>query len=184
MNLSQIVHEYDRPGRQAELEWFRKQPTIESAIEHAALAKINDKRHRHQRRLKEVALEKAQQILLSEFKAIEQVKDFDKLYKLIEKFCKGIKGIGDLYIYDTSLRIGAKLNLKPTKVYLHAGTRVGVWNLSHYMPELDSKADTLEKSQMPREFQELETYEIEDILCISKGKFFKDKKANQNIRCC
>jgi hypothetical protein len=41
-------------------------------------------------------------------------------------------------MYDTALRIGAKLKLFPTKVYLHAGTRLGARALG-----LDDSAATL-----------------------------------------
>ena len=74
-----------------------------------------------------------------------------------------ISGAGELYVYDTSLRIGAKSNLLPTKVYLHAGTRVGARALG-----LDGQAKTLEVSMLPPEFRQLEPHEIEDVLCIFK----------------
>ena len=60
---------------------------------------------------------------------------------LIRAAVEPIPGIGELYVYDTSFRIGAKLNLFPTKVYLHAGTRRGVRALG-----LDHSADTLKVS--------------------------------------
>jgi len=44
--------------------------------------------------------------------------------KLIDTALEPIPGLGELYVYDTTLRIGAKLNLFPDKVYLHAGTRL------------------------------------------------------------
>jgi hypothetical protein len=186
INLSDIVHKYVQGDRrQAELEWFRRQQNLELAIRFAALANINGKRHQHQYRLKEVALKQAQQILLSESKAIAQSKDFDDLFIQIETVCQGIRGLGPLYVYDTSLRIGAKLNLLPGKVYLHAGTWVGARNLG-----LDSKAKALEISQMPPELGKLEAYEIEDVLCIykndlmGKGSKYKKDSLIKRSRCC
>jgi len=38
---------------------------------------------------------------------------------------RGIPGIGELAIYDTALRIAAKLRFEPAVVFLHAGTRIG-----------------------------------------------------------
>jgi len=87
------------------------------------------------------------------------------LFGIVHTAVKPIQGIGELYIYDTSFRIGAKLNLFPTKVYLHAGTRVGTRALG-----LDGSAATLRVSPLPREFRKLEPHEVEDILCIFKDE--------------
>jgi hypothetical protein len=153
-----------RPQAQAELEWFRQQPTLESAIEHAALAiNSNGKKYSHQWKLKKPSLEAARQILMMNSKAISQAKDFDDLFALVEGLCDRISGIGELYIYDTGLRIGAKLHLMPKKVYLHRGTRDGARALG-----FDTKIRALEISQIPLEICRLEPHEIEDVLCIFK----------------
>jgi hypothetical protein len=81
---------------------------------------------------------------------------------MMNELLEDVPGIGELYIYDTSLRIGAKLNLYPKKVYLHAGTRRGA-------RALGLKADTsLNVPDLPSEFRCLLPYEIEDVLCIFK----------------
>jgi hypothetical protein len=82
-----------------------------------------------------------------------------------------ITGIGELYICDTSLRIGAKLNLFPTAVYLHPGTRAGARALG-----LDDRAKMLKVSALPKPFRTLAPHELEDILCI-----FKDDLAQAAI---
>ena len=79
-----------------------------------------------------------------------------------------VGGLGELYVYDTALRIGAKLNLLPNKVYLHAGTRSGAEALG-----FDGKATVLNVSDLPRELQKLEPHEIEDVLCIFKADLKK-----------
>jgi hypothetical protein len=83
---------------------------------------------------------------------------------------QGIRGLGHLYTYDTALRIGAKLDLLPEKVYLHAGTRKGAKALG-----LDWKARALEVASIPDELHELEPREIEDFLCI-----YEEKLTDQN----
>jgi len=154
-----------RPKAKAELGWFRQQPTLSAAIEYAALAtNSRGKRYSHQRRLRKATLEKARHVLLHNSKAIAQSRSFDDLFALIDKMLGPISGIGELYVYDTSLRVGAKLGLLPEKVYLHAGTRVGAQTLG-----ADHKAKTLEVSALPLEFRQLEPHEIEDVLCIFKG---------------
>ena len=37
--------------------------------------------------------------------------------------------MGELVVYDTALRIGARFGLEPEKVYVHRGTREGVRKL-------------------------------------------------------
>ncbi len=170
MNFRFIAQAYVRdfrPHAQTELEWFRQQPTLESAIEHAALA-INSKRKKysHQWRLKKPSLEAARQILMMNSEAISQAKEFDDLFALVEGLCKPISGIGELYVYDTSLRIGAKMHLMPKKVYLHRGTREGARVLG-----LDTRTRAIEVSQIPAEICRLEPHEIEDVLCIFKDDF-------------
>ena len=168
MNLKAVTRLYTReirPRAQAELAWFGQQPTLESAIQYAALA-INSKgrRYSHQRRLKKAALEKAQQALLMNSEAIAQAKSFDDLFSLVGTILGPIGGIGELYVYDTSLRIGARLHLLPKKVYLHRGTRLGARALG-----FDGRAKALEVSEMPLELRQLEPHEIEDLLCIFKA---------------
>ena len=65
------------------------------------------------------------QKLCSKEGSIRVCESFDKLQDLIKETMKDILGIGDLYCYDTTLRIGAKLRLHPQTVLLHAGTRKG-----------------------------------------------------------
>jgi hypothetical protein len=61
-----------------------------------------------------------------------------------------VTGIGELYVYDTALRIGAKLGVFPEKVYLHAGTRIGVRNLG-----LDARRTALRMASLPRALRRL-----------------------------
>lgn len=165
MTLKAIARTYLRrvkPRAQREIDWFAHQPSLDAAIEKAALA-VNSrgKRYSHQRRLKKAALKQALRTLLSESEAMEQTRDFDDLFRIVGVAVKPIPGIGELYVYDTSLRIGAKLNKFPTRVYLHAGTRRGARALG-----LDDSAATLKVSALPRELRILEPHELEDVLCL------------------
>jgi hypothetical protein len=169
LKLEAIVRTYTRqirPRAQAEIDWFARQLLLDDAIEKAALA-VNSrgKRYSHQRRLTKAALKQALRALLDKSGAMKQARDFDELFRIIGAAVKPIRGIGELYIYDTSFRIGAKLNLFPTKVYLHAGTRLGVRALG-----LDDSEMKLKVSTLPKEFRALEAHEIEDVLCIFKDK--------------
>jgi hypothetical protein len=170
MDLGAIVRTYIRkirPKAQAELDWFRGQPSLHAAVEKAALA-INSKgkRYTHQRRLQKVSLQHAYRVLEANLRPIARAADFDDLHGLINRILEPVPGIGELYVYDTSLRIGAQLNLLPTQVYLHAGTRAGARTLG-----LDTSGPTIKPSSLPRELRTLPPHEIEDILCIFKDKF-------------
>jgi hypothetical protein len=134
-----------RPRANEELDWFRQQPTLSDAIRLAALA-INSegKRYSHQRRLSQTILEQARDILLVNEKEICQSQGFNDLFALLERLFLPVKGLGEWYIYDTALRIGAKIGALPQRVYLHAGTRVGAKALG-----FDGTAKTLEVSQLP-----------------------------------
>jgi hypothetical protein len=169
MNLKSIVRMYVqriRPRAQAELDWFIRQPTLRDAVENAALARNSSgKRYSHQRRIKKVAIQKALAILSDAADRIQRSRDFSELFQMIDTALEDVPGIGELYVYDTSLCIGAQLHLYPTNVYLHAGTRRGARALG-----LKAEA-ALKLSDLPREFRSLRPHEIEDVLCIFKDKF-------------
>lgn len=168
MPLDAIVRTYIRrirPRAQTEIDWFVRQPSLRPAIRNAALA-VNSrgKRYSHQRRLTKVALERALDVLSKHARAIQKAHDFDDLFHLIDTALEPISGLGELYVYDTTLRIGAKLNLFPDKVYLHAGTLLGARALGL------RTAAPLKMSELPKEFRALKPHEIEDVLCIFKDE--------------
>jgi hypothetical protein len=76
--------------------------------------------------------------------------------------------LGELYVYDTSLRIGAYMGIWPQKVYLHAGTRKGAKALG-----FPSTARSIDPLAMPIEMSQLEPREMEDFLCIYKAHLAK-----------
>ncbi len=103
---------------------------------------------------------------LKKISKIENIKDFDELYTLIKGSTEDIKGVGILYYYDISLRIGAFLNTYPDKIYLHRGSLEGARNFNINI----NKAKIINKDNLTDEFRELECFEIESFLCIFKNK--------------
>ena len=168
-SITRIYIQRIRPHAAEELNWFAQKPTLKSAVEFSTLA-INSKgkRYSHQRRLKRATLEEAKGILLANLGELKKAKSFDDLFLLTEKLFKPINGAGELYIYDTALRIGANMNLLPTKIYLHAGTRIGAKALG-----FKTKLRIIEKQDLPADLKELEPHEIEDVLCIFKSELEK-----------
>jgi hypothetical protein len=170
---------YVATSADAELAFFQSLPSLEDAIRTAALAQRPDgKRLSHQRRIPRAALEESARRLLARRRQIARARSFDKLHSLIELTVGSIPSIGRLTIYDTALRIGAKIGLWPQRVYLHAGTRVGASRLG-----LNAADGTLSPSSLPAPFQDLEPRQIEDVLCIYKDDFLRTKVRRQRDPC-
>lgn len=159
-NLKIIVSDYiarfrDRAAR--ELKWFQIQPTLERAVSVAALAKgPSGKRLSHQRRIPQSVLNESRSQLLKALSAIQRAKSFEELYSIIKNRLQSISGIGELTIYDTTLRIAAKLGLEPNVIFLHAGTRVGAKRL-----QLDTSQEFIRVDDVPRALHRLRAREIE-----------------------
>ena len=89
---------------------------------------------------------------------------FDELDGVVLRVGDLTHGIGELAVYDTALRIGAKLVLPPLRVYLHRGSRERAAVL-----DVDARRPSVAVSELPTAFAALEPHEIEDCLCIFKG---------------
>ena len=169
MNWEAIIRHYKAkhyPNHVAEMGWYRGQPSLRHAIGVAALAEDGrQKRFHHQRRLKRVALDKAKINLVRAEAKIENCRTFDELLTLLEELLVGVSGLGELYRYDTALRIGSWLGIQPDRVYLHAGTRVGATMLG-----IPRGLRSVENDRFPEPVRQLPATEIEDILCIYKGR--------------
>lgn len=168
--MRNIINHYQRLKRQHPDTWIefcKKQKNLQNAI-HVATLSINEegKRHPHQYRLQKINMQTFEGNLIGKIKSIKQVKHFDGLFKIVE--ASASKGIGELMIYDTTVRIGAFLNLSPDRIYLHAGTREGLNKLIG-----NFKGNTINKNQLPEPFKSsnLNCYEMEDLLCIYKARF-------------
>ena len=94
---------------------------------------------------------------------------FHALWALIRDNLKPIQGIGDLYIYDAALRIGAYLRLTPERVYLHAGTRIGA-RKSGLLLRAGGRREWLESNELPATLRDLPPSDVENLLCIYEGR--------------
>jgi len=149
------------------LEFSATQSNLKDAIKVSSLC-INqcNKRHPHQYRIKSKSLKELCDKLLKQITFIEESKDFDELFSIIDRTT--VYGIGDLTKYDVAQRIGKYLKLFPTKIYVHSGTKIGAQYLIGKI-----KSRTITKEQLPAIFNDgnLSCSEIEDILCIYKERF-------------
>ncbi|NOQ31448.1 MAG: hypothetical protein GQ570_10020 [Helicobacteraceae bacterium] len=116
----------------------------------------------HQYRLDKDAMKKSNKKLQVHIEEIRNCKDFECIYVLISKYTEKIKGLGSLYYYDVSLRIGWYLNILPDKVHLHAGALEGA-----KMIDKKFKFGAYKKTDFPYElYNKLKPYQIEAFLCL------------------
>ncbi len=178
MTLQEIVEAYikeHKEGLEKELDSFCKQKTLKKVICFAGKGRSPlDKKFDHQRRISNQVLDDAKKKLQCNIKNIEKSSTFSDLYNIINKIVDNIKGVGPLYAYDTSLRIGIYLKLTPKNVYLHAGPLEAAKNLRKIkkLTFLNNQTN-LEKKDFPKEFNKLEPREIESCLCIYKKEILK-----------
>jgi len=129
MTPDRIVDDYIRDYRhraRAEMRFFKIQRSPSKAIRKAALCILpSGKRHPHQRRIPKALLEKAEARLQAVGRKLENASDFAALYDLVKQQIGGMKGIGELTVYDMAHRLGAYFRKTPEHVYLHGGTRTG-----------------------------------------------------------
>lgn len=164
-SIAAIVQDYvrrHRPKASRELQSFRNIRNLEEAISQAGLARRPDgKRWSHQRRIPVGVLERATQRLRRA--KLGSARSFADLIAGVSATVRSVRGVGELYVYDTALRIGAHLRLLPREVYLHGGTRAGARALG-----LDHRAESVSLGQLPVGLRCLRPHEVEDVLCIYK----------------
>src|SRR6266581_1245630 len=161
--VDRYIHDY-RPDAAREIAYFASQPSLERAVELAALAVTEEgKRHPHQRRIPREVLAEAWEVLKT--LRLSKCRSFHDLHSLCAENLGPIRGIGELTTYDIATRVGAFLGLEPQRVYLHAGTRAGARALGL------RDAEFLESAELPSSFARLKPREIEDCLCIYKSHF-------------
>lgn len=167
-SLDDIVRFYRRdydPKFEAQLASFRDEPTVRAAVQRAALARDPaGRKYKHQRRLSEATFE----AVLDSISRVrfERCRTFDDLHDLVHARIAPIPGVGDLMIYDTALRIGARLKLTPTTVYLHRGARDGARALG-----LNWHASRLQMKELPAALRRLEPHQVENLLCVFARAF-------------
>jgi hypothetical protein len=150
---------------ESQLRSFISEPTLSSAIERAGRAETPEgRRYHHQCRLSPAVLKLAAKHLRNA--PLRKAKSFNELHQIVEQAIGSIRGIGVLMVYDTALRIGAKLDFLPLSVYVHRGTKIGARALG-----LNWRASIIEVRDIPRELHVLKPHEIEDCLCIFKNRF-------------
>jgi hypothetical protein len=117
----------------------------------------------------------SEEVLLNSLPALQAAKTFEELHRVILDKIADIHGMGELTVYDTAVRIGAKLSLEPAVVFLHAGTRIGAKALG-----LDASKKFIARKIFPPEFGPLSPAEIEDVLCIYKDRLRRKRNGRMH----
>jgi hypothetical protein len=176
--LDAIIRFYEQKHRDraiGELRSFADEPTLASAVSRAGLAVRKDgKRYNHQRRIPAHVLQAARENLL--VAPLATATSFHELFVTVQRAIGEIPGVGELMVYDTAFRIGARLRLEPERIYLHSGTRVGARRLG-----LDSRAKSVDRGVLPVELRHLPSWQVEDILCIFK-EWFTGEMPNHQVQ--
>src|SRR5690349_20721892 len=140
VELDALVEDYIthfRQDRKRELRYFRVVRTDDEAVSAAALARLpSGKRHPHQYRNPAASLEESRRRLLANLPGLREAGSFQELIELVEQLIRPLERMGEMVVYDTALRIGARFDLEPEKVYIHRGTRDGIRKLG-----LDARRD-------------------------------------------
>lgn len=164
-SFREIIQDYisgRRPIVQREFERLR------SIKDHSDLIRVasytlqsGDKRSSHHYRKSSLLLDEIHRRLRSKRAFIMKLTSFDTVYDLLSELIGKLQGVGPLYLYDTSLVLCAGRGYLPDKIYLHSGTTIGARAL-----ELKTNRDWITRQELPKEFQHLAAFELEDILCI------------------
>lgn len=161
--LQTIVEHYVANVRERACErlaYYAEQPSLAHALEVVASWRDHDNRvEAHQRRLKrDVKREASERIRALD---IRQAMTFEAVFQAVEQALGDIRGLGQLAIYDVSLRLAAVLGLPPERVYLHCGSRKGARALG-----IRSRERSLSVDRFPPELRRLHGWEIENLLCV------------------
>ena len=141
---------------------------LKSAVKLASFGKIeeNGKMDSHQRHIGYKICEVGAFQLLSLEDKFQDCKCFKDIMIQTDIIKNQILSLGDLWSYDSALRIGFNLKLYPLEVYVQSGVKDGVRKFFGGSIPKNIKGRTIQKQSFGEAFMELEPYEIENFLCV------------------
>lgn len=178
-DITNLINDYLRekaPELKATLDAYSKLDNLEACIGNLSINILTLKKSDHQQLIKPNLLEDFSKVIFKEINLLKNSSDFDDIYITISKLASTISGIGELTVYDASLKIGSYLSLYPEKVFLHAGAKEG----ANYLRELgllkrtvntknsNLKARMQFKSDFPEYFDMLTPWQLENFLCCKR----------------
>jgi hypothetical protein len=125
----------------------------------------NGKMHNHQSKVSR-ALPKFEYVLMRRLDKLVECETFNQLYWMIDTL--KTEGIGPMTVYDVAVRFGAKLELEPEKIYIHAGTKSGLLALG-----IETKDASIPMELLPYPLRSRLPDVVEDFLCTYRMAFAK-----------
>lgn len=142
------------------VEYCARAKSLAQAIDRACASRGADgKMHNHQSRVPE-AVRQQFAANLKKHRALSYVSDFDNLHDRC--WYEAPDGIGPVTNYDVATRIAGYRRIVVQSLYLHAGVKSG-WDALHGRRTVGTPR--IPREALPREFANLPTDEIEDLLC-------------------
>jgi hypothetical protein len=149
-----------------ELARFFMSLSFHSAIEYAASGVTPHRKiHPHQRGIGVKQLRQSAARLKEYSSAIRKAKSFADLFIITEAVKSTQKGLGDLWSYDTALRMAFNRGktFYPQAVFLQKGNMKGIRKIFLRMPV---KQRTFPVKIFPKEIRSLKPFEIENFLTV------------------
>lgn len=173
-SLGQLVEDYKKKYlelRMCEKEWFSNAENLREAINKAVLSELNNEQTllaSHQRRIGRQNLIGAKDSFVAQEKKYYVAENFDEVFEITRNVITPVgTRIGPLARYDFSYRISAYLKFDAEYIYLHAGTKEGLYNLGFTRSK---KICPNVVKQKYEDFQSLSAEDLENLLCIYKNE--------------
>jgi len=160
------LKDYDRDSRLKlnDKRNFYRNLKIADAIKNAAMGMVSkEKMDSHQYRIGRVKCKIAADELIKHLDDLQVCKQFNDIFNITEQVKNEITGLGNLWSYDTALRIGFNLKIYPNQVYVQSGVIKGVKKIFNGKTPAGR---SLPLNAFPDQLQVLEPYEIENFMCI------------------
>jgi hypothetical protein len=125
----------------------------------------NGKMHNHQSKVSP-ALPAFEEKLIGSIGHLIRNTNFNQLYFMVDNLAT--PGIGPMTVYDVAVRFGAWLDLKPEKIYVHAGTAAGLKTLGI---RVRPRERSIPMELLPRILRRKDPDEVEDFLCTYRIAF-------------
>lgn len=166
MSLSSDIKKYknDSLPHLEDVRKFYEKKVITDAIQCASTGtNTSIKMDPHQRRVGKKQCSEGAKKLLQQKNKIINCKSFEEIFVITEQIKNKTFRLGNLWSYDTALRIGFNKKVYPEEVYIQAGVIKGAKKgLIKNIPIKRS----LPLSTFRNEIQTLKPYEAENFLCI------------------
>jgi len=183
MKLSEALLLYTKKGYRDELEqklsFYKGLDNLERAVTLAVSGQIPIHGHsdrtrldNHQFRIRLEARDAILNVVPDIKRDLLGAGDFDSIFKVIERYKARVKWLGDLWSYDTALRITAFYGQRPQVVAMQSGVVDGAKKL---MGVQRLRGRFLSADQFPALIgQTLKPHEIENFLCVGNKQGWFD----------